>query len=101
VTNLGLLNNWKHYVFEMRSDVSYTNNKIYVNGEEQSLSQVAATESSGYRSFNNGNGRIAGWRSDSNYRMSMDCASFKVYNRALTAQEIEQNFNALRGRFGI
>jgi len=27
-----------------------------------------------------------------------DC---KVYNRALTASEIQQNFNALRGRFGI
>ena len=25
VTSLQLLNNWKHYVFEMRSDVSYTN----------------------------------------------------------------------------
>jgi hypothetical protein len=24
-----------------------------------------------------------------------------VYNRALTTQEIQQNFNALRGRFGI
>ena len=101
VTNLGLLNNWKHYVFEMRSDVSYTNNKIYVNGEEQSLSQLVGTENSGNRSFNNGNGRISGWRADDNYRMSMDCASFKVYNRALTASEIQQNFNALRGRFSI
>lgn len=100
-TNLGLLNNWKHYVFEMRSDVSYTNNKIYVNGEEQSLSQVAGTELSGTRSFNNGNGRIAGWRANNNYRMPMDCAIFKVYNRALTASEVKQNFNALRGRFGI
>ena len=25
----------------------------------------------------------------------------QIYNRALTAQEIQQNFNALRGRFGI
>jgi hypothetical protein len=28
-------------------------------------------------------------------------SSVKVYNRALTAAEISQNFNALRGRFGI
>jgi hypothetical protein len=28
-------------------------------------------------------------------------ANVKVYNRALTAQEITQNFNALRGRYGI
>ena len=101
VTNLGLLNNWKHYVFEMRTDVSYTNNKIYVNGVEQSLSQVAGTENSGNRSFNSGQGRIAGWRADNNYRMSMDLALFKVYNKALTASEVQQNFNALRGRFGI
>jgi hypothetical protein len=25
----------------------------------------------------------------------------KIYNRALTAAEIKQNFNALRGRYGI
>ena len=27
--------------------------------------------------------------------------SVKIYNRALTASEVQQNFNALRGRFGI
>ena len=32
---------WKHYIFEMRSDVSYTNNKIYINGVEQSLQQLS------------------------------------------------------------
>ena len=49
VTSLGLLNNWKHYVFEMRSDVSYTNNKIYVNSVLQASSQVSGTESVGNR----------------------------------------------------
>ena len=28
-------------------------------------------------------------------------ATFSIYNRALTASEIQQNFNATRGRFGI
>ncbi len=101
VTSLGLANNWKHYIFEMRSDVSYTNNKIYINGVSQTLSQQLSTESSGSRNFNSGNGRISGWRGDGNYRLPMRCASFKVYNRALTADEVRQNFNALRGRFGI
>jgi hypothetical protein len=27
--------------------------------------------------------------------------TWTIYNRALTASEIQQNFNALRGRFGI
>lgn len=99
--NLGLLNNWKHYVFEMRSDVSYTNNKIYVNSIQQSLSQQRGTESSTYRNFNSGNGRIAGWRQDNLYRMPMNLAVFRVYNKALTAPEIDYNFNFYRKRFGI
>ena len=28
-------------------------------------------------------------------------SNFRIYNRALTASEIQQNFNALKGRFGI
>jgi len=28
-------------------------------------------------------------------------SNFKIYSKALTASEIQQNFNALRGRFGI
>jgi hypothetical protein len=30
-----------------------------------------------------------------------NCSNIQVYNRALTASEIQQNFNALRGRYGI
>ncbi len=101
VSSLGLVNNWKHYIFEMRSDVSYTNNKMYINNSLQTLSQQNSSESAGNRTFNSGNGRIAGWRNDNNYRMPMNCASFRVYNRALTESEVTQNFNALRGRFGI
>lgn len=101
VANLGLLNQWKHYVFEMRSDVAYTNNKIYVNGQIQSLSQVAAAENAGNRNFNSGNGRIGSWRSSNNFYMSMDLAQFRVYNRALTASEILQNYNATKKRYGL
>ena len=32
---------WKHYIFEMKRDTSYTNNKIYINGVEQSLQQLS------------------------------------------------------------
>ena len=30
-----------------------------------------------------------------------NCSNIKIYNRALTAVEVLQNFNALRGRYGI
>ena len=101
VSSLGLVNNWKHYVFEMRSNVSYTNNKIYINAISQTLSQQQGAENTGNRNFNSGNGRISGWRNDINYQMPMNCSSFRVYNRALTPQEIQQNYNALKSRFGL
>lgn len=101
-TSLGVVNNWKHYIFEFRSDVAYTNNKIYINAALQSLSQQASTENSSNRNLNSGNGAIASYRSQLiGYNMPMNCSIFKVYNRALTAAEILQNFNATRGRYQI
>jgi len=99
VSSLGLVGNWKHYVFEMRSDVSYTNNKIYINGVSQTLSQQQGSENGANRTFNSGNGKISGWRPDTNYPIPMNCASFRVYNKALTASEVLQNYNALKGRY--
>lgn len=101
VTSLGLVNNWKHYVMEMRSDVSYTNNKFYVNAVRQTITQQAGAENATNRTFNNGNGRISGWRFDANYPMPMSCSTFRVYNRVLTPDEIQQNFNAARGRYNL
>lgn len=37
----------------------------------------------------------------SGYYYSGNCSLAKIYNRALTIQEIQQNFNALRGRYGL
>ena len=101
VTNLGLLSQWKHYVFEMRTDVSYSNNKIYINGQNQSLSQVAGTENASLRNFNSGNGRISSWLFSDVFFIAMDLAQFRVYNRALTSQEIVQNYNATKRRYGL
>ena len=101
VSNLGLVGNPRHYVFEMRSDVSYTNNKMYINSTSQTLSQQTGTELAGQRNFNSGVGRISAWTDTAGYDMPMNWAIFKIYNRALTQAEINTNFNALRGRFGV
>jgi hypothetical protein len=91
VSTLGLVNRWKHYVFEMNDNVSYTNNKIYINGVQQTLSQQQGTENAGGRSFNSGNGRIALWLASGGYEMPMTLASFRVYNKPLSSTEINQN----------
>lgn len=98
VNSLGIVGQWAHYIFEFRSDVSYTNNKIYINGVSQTLSQQLGNESQGNRSFNSGNGRIASWLAGG-YYMPMDCAVFRVYNRSLTQAEVTQNYNAFKGRY--
>jgi hypothetical protein len=101
VSSLGLVNNWKHYVFEMRSDVSYTNNKMYINTVEQTLSQQQGTENSSNRNFNNGSGRIASWQRFFGYEMPMSLAFLSIYNRSLTTEEIIINYNSSKGRFNL
>jgi len=49
--------------------------------------------------FNNGQGRIAGWRENNLYRSKMDISMMRVYNKVLTAQEISENFDEVRDRF--
>ena len=33
--------------------------------------------------------------------MDGSISNFRLYNKALTLEEVKQNFNALRGRFGV
>lgn len=68
---------------------------IYYNGN-----QVASTAKSGQTRVNTNPVFINGVISNSltqNYK----CSLVKIYNRALSATEIKQNFNALRGRYGL
>jgi hypothetical protein len=62
----------------------YYQNKIYVNGVEQSLSQQYSSQYTPYTNFNSGNGRIGGWRLDNNYQQVMDLAIFKIHNKSIT-----------------
>jgi hypothetical protein len=100
VASLGLLGNWKHYTFVMNSSGLLSNNKIYINGVSVgSLSAVVGGDSNapGFAT----NLRLCGWNNDGGYRGNLQYGNFQVYNRELTVGEINQNFNAQRGRFGI
>ena len=98
---------WTHYIFEMRKDVSYTNNKIYINGNLQSALEVVRAgngENSNNRHFNVNNsdeavGRISGWKHDNDYRIPMEISLFRVYNKALTQEEVTERYDAVSGRF--
>jgi hypothetical protein len=84
-------NNWYHLV--MTYDLSY-NLKLYVNGIlENTGSDINAVPFQNSSSISIGLG-------DSR-RVNGSIPLIRVYNKALTASEIQQNFNATRGRYGV
>jgi hypothetical protein len=71
---------------------------FYVNGELLGSNEVAFGGNTQTTPL------VIGAKSHTNYSSESfqgNIANLKMYSRALTASEINQNFNALRGRFGI
>ena len=101
ISTLGISNNWMHLVLFWNSNISYTNNKMYINGQLQTISQQQASESTGYRNFDSGNFGIGCWNVAHSPSLNSppNLAIAKIYNRELSAEEVLQNYNALKGRF--
>ena len=55
----------------------------------------------GYNITNSAQLIIGEYQNLGGYKIYGKIPTMKVYNRALTATEVAQNFNALKGRFGI
>jgi len=88
------------YTFVFRTDVSYSNNQIWINTTQQSISQQFGTENPGLRTFTIGNFHIGGWVYGG-YYPNIGVLSTLVYNRQLSSTEITQNYNAFRAKFGF
>ena len=73
--------------------------KIYIDGDDSGSSGSTAVTSS----LDDINSICVGAYAsdDSNYHMDGDIAIVQIYNRALSAAEVKQNFNAERNRFGV
>lgn len=90
-------NTWYHATFTTSYDGVNTTMKIYTNGVETATGTFAGAQGyDGSYSFSVGDGQNASW-----YRFDGQVPVVKVYNRALSAAEVKQNFNALRGRYGL
>ena len=82
------VNQWGHVV----CTYDQSNKKIYFNGSLKStVAEASVTVDFGSPQIVDPNGQTFKGR----------IANAKVYNKALSASEISQNFNALRGRFGL
>jgi hypothetical protein len=73
---------------------------LYKNG----VSQTSGTITSGTEGTPSNNViRIAAanYGGDYSWHANLNFASLKMYTRALSAEQVSQNFNATRGRYGI
>lgn len=68
---------------------------LYINGVNNGTKSVTGTPNVASTNLE------IGFYSTFNYAFNGNISNIKVYNRALTATEVQQNFNALRGRYGI
>jgi hypothetical protein len=100
----GLSNIWIHCVYFFPNNWSTRRNdaQLWINGEQRAITLFAggfanrtipnpATISIG-SGYNNAIG---------SYDFNGNIATTKIYNRALTADEVLQNFNAQKSRFGF
>jgi hypothetical protein len=70
---------------------------FYVNAVSQSTQTVTGTPNvSGSINL-----EIGRYGASTNYNFSGSIANVQVYNRALTATEVQQNYNATKTRFGL
>ena len=86
-------NNWYQIVLTRTGSASQI---VYLNGTQIGTGSVS-------NSFLDGQTDIGGLHGNATYSgfLSGSISNIKIYNRALSSDEISTNFNALRGRYGI
>jgi hypothetical protein len=101
VNNLNVKGNWVHYTLIMHQAISYTNNKIYVNGVSQTLSQLGGVENPSNRNFSNGQCRISSWRQSFDFQTDMKLSVFRIYFKELSQAEIDHNHTIFKEQFNL
>ena len=84
--------NWKHVSLTFRSGVA-SGTIVYLNG-----SGILTTT---YTISNNLNNLFVGSEQNANQNANCNISQVQVYNRALSASEILQNYNATKRRYGL
>lgn len=93
------LNTWYHATFTTSYDGVNTTMKIYTNGVETATGTYAGAQGNYAFRFMIGDGNNSA--NNSWYPFAGRVSNVKIYNKTLSLSEILQNFNALRGRFGL
>ena len=95
--NTLVTNTWNHIVVTKTPGAINTTSKIYLNSVLQSASGPANIPNVNSRVI-----RVGKWTNEgAPYYPQMKCANVKIYNRALSQAEVQQNFNIFKGRYGL
>jgi formylglycine-generating enzyme required for sulfatase activity len=91
------LNVWNFYAVVVSGTLSSPTVQIFLNNSSQSFSLGSLTSTPAL----NVDFRIGGAESNFNEYWNGNISQVSIYNRALSAAEVLQNFNALKSRFGL
>ena len=90
------LNVWNNAVYNFDSSTSPDTMTVYLNGNNTGTS---TSNFSGH--FESGSSFTIGKRPAGGGQFSGNMACAMLYNKSLTEAEVKQNYNALKGRFGL
>jgi len=90
-TTTSVVNTWYHFVGTFNG----TTTTIYVNGTVETSQTMANQPTGAYTA------PIQVGRYDASYPSASRISVARFYNRALSASEVSQNYNAVRGRYGV
>ena len=94
-----LINTWVHVTAVFYNGAYTGNNKLYINGVLQTLTQRVGSASSGTATAGVAIGGFQGGFGQ--YPFQGKIGPFQIYNGELTQAQILQNFNAQAYRFGV
>ena len=100
-TNVNISDNsWKNVSMSFTTNTGTPSNNavIYLNGIAILVTTIKRDDSNNIQLEIGRGGTVP---SGNTQNLNGSIAQVSIYNRALTAAEVSQNFNALRGRFGI
>tara|TARA_B100000963_G_scaffold192561_1_gene167644 strand:+ start:714 stop:1445 length:732 start_codon:yes stop_codon:yes gene_type:complete len=102
LTNPGT-NVWFHYVgvFDGSQSTNATKNKVYINGNKRNMYFGNGNQPTSLPSFAEGDNFLVGLGENLTWYCDGQIGAIQIYNKALTAQEVKQNYNALKGRFSL
>jgi MSHA biogenesis protein MshQ len=91
ISSSGLANGW-HHVTAVFVNGSVHSEKLYIDGVEQSLSQLRNNPNN-YAAVVSGSARIGGWRINTGYRFRTMIDELKIYNGELERDTVEEIYN--------